>query len=133
MSKLKKPALAMSIIVIGIAVSVWWLERPKRIRQAFAAHLYHERYEDAAQMLISPCAIRVDADRNMTIVDHAGATTTVPAERLPFKIGGGNPNYSSDFSMTALQGSRNGLLATPAVTIYLSVERGKIRIASVGS
>ncbi len=79
-------------------------------------------------MLVDPCAIKMAADRSVTIVDHSGASTTMLPERLPFKIGGGNPNHPSDFSMTALQVSKTGTLNPPAVIIYLAIERGKIRI-----
>jgi hypothetical protein len=67
------------------------------------------------------------------MIDHNGNSMTVPATKLPFKVGGGKPESPSDFSMTALGNSTNGVLDTPAVIIYLSIDGGKVRIDKVDS
>ena len=133
MTKFKKPILTVAVVLVCIVLTVWWGQRPKRITQEFAGHLFHERYEEAAKMLRAPCAIRLATDGTLTVVDHTGTSTRVPAKRLPFKTGGGTQDDASDFSMTALQGSTNGTLDTPAVIVYLSIDGGKVRIESVDS
>lgn len=133
MSKFKKLILTAAVLLIGITLAFWWSQRPKRITQEFAGHLFHERYDDAAKMLHTPCKMELASDGSLTLVDHTGNSTTVPAKRLPFKIGGGKEDDDSDFSMTALQGSTNGILDTPPVRLYLSIDGGKVRIESVDS
>ena len=133
MTKFKKSLLALAVLLVGIALTVSWIERPKRIRKEFFDHLYHERYEEAALMLNAPCAIELAPDGSLTLVDHKGNSTAVPETKLPFKVGGGEPKRTGVHSMTALGNSTNGILDSPAVIIYLSVEGGKIRIESVDS
>jgi hypothetical protein len=125
-------ALALTAVLICSAVTNWWVYRPKRTIGAFVGHLSHERYEEAAQMLIAPSAIEVDSSGGVLLVDHDGNATAVPEARLPFLAGGGRPDGPDDFSMTALQGSQNGRVEGP-VTIYLIVEGGKICIERVDS
>lgn len=83
-------------------------------------------------MLIAPSAIELDSNGGVILVDHNGNASTVPKARLPFLSGGGLPDGPGDFSMTALQGSKNGRVDGP-VTVYLKVEGGKIRIERVDS
>jgi hypothetical protein len=125
-------ALALTAILICFAVTNWWVYRPRRTTGTFVGHLSHERYEEAALMLIAPSAIEVDSNGGVVLVDHAGNPTAVPEVRLPFLAGGGRSDGPGDFSMTALQGSQNGRVEG-AVTVYLSVDGGKIRIERVDS
>ena len=120
-------AVALTAVFIIFAVTNWWVYRSDRVTLAFVGHLSHERYEQAAQMLIAPSAIKVASEGGLTVVDHAGNSVTVPEARLPFHSGGGKPDGPGDFSMTALQGAKNGQVENP-VFIYLSLDGGKIRI-----
>ena len=83
-------------------------------------------------MLIAPSAIEVDSSGGVLLVDHHRNATAVPEARLPFLAGGGRLDGPANFSMTALQGSQNGRVEG-AVTVYLSVDGGKIRIERVDS
>ena len=81
-------------------------------------------------MLSAPSAIDVVSGGGLTLVDHAGNSVTVQEARLPFHSGGGEPDGPGDFSMTALQGGKNGQVDEPVV-IYLGLDGGKIRIERV--
>ncbi len=124
--------LALTAILICLTVTNWWVYLPGHTTGAFVGHLSHERYEEAALMLIAPSAIEVDSNGGVVLVDHAGKPTAVPEARLPFLAGGGRSDGLGDFSMTALQGSQNGRVEG-AMTVYLSVDGGKIRIERVDS
>ncbi len=84
-------------------------------------------------MLRAPSSLEVAPDGGLILVDHAGESTAVPATKLPFIVGGHDGVPDHDFSMTALGSSTNGVLDTPAVTLYLSVDGGKVRIKGVDS
>ncbi|MGI9570678.1 MAG: hypothetical protein ACR2PH_13315 [Desulfobulbia bacterium] len=96
--------------------------------------LYHERYEEAARMLRAPSAIAVASDGALNVIDHAGKSTVVPVEQLPFKVNGD----AGDIRMIALGPSTDGILHSPPVVLHLSYDGGvtrfggKIRIESVG-
>lgn len=83
-------------------------------------------------MLSVPSAISVDSSGGLRLVDHAGNVTEVQKARLPFLAGGGQQDGPGDFSMTALQGAKNGKVEDPVV-IYLGVDGAKIRIERVDS
>lgn len=123
-------ALVLTAVFIIFTVTNWWVYRPGRVTSAFVGHLSHERYEEAAQMLSAPSAIEAASEGGLTIIDHSGKSVTVPKARLPFHSGGGKPDGPGDFSMTALQGAKNGQVENPVV-IYLGLEGGKIRIERV--
>ena len=131
--KLKKLALAATLIVIAVYLATWLVHRPKKITQEFASHFSQERYEQCAEMLQAPSSMEVSPTGDLVLVDHGGNSMTVLKDKLPFKVGGGRSDDSSDFSMTALGESSNGRLHTPAVILYLSVEGGKVRIDRVDS
>jgi len=119
------PALAIAAVLVGLALTVWWLQRPGRTTRAFVGHLSHERYEEAALMLLEPSALAVAAGGDLILTDDAGEVTAVPATQLPFLVAGGDdggPDH--DFKMMALGPSTNGVLDMPAVTLYLSVDGG---------
>lgn len=130
MNKYAKLALALVAILIAYGLLMYWFQYPRKAKTGFMSDLYHERYEEAARMLRAPSAIEVAPDGALTLVDHSGATTVVPVEQLPFKVGGGSQDIG-DTNMTALGPS-------PAVVLYLSYDGGmtrfggKIRIESVG-
>ncbi len=130
MTKSHKIILALTFVFAGILATLWLVNRPKQIAQTFVGHLSHQRYSEAGQMLQTPSAIKVVSEGGIVLVDRAGNSTTVPAERLPFFVGGGQPNGPGDFAMTALQGSINGKVA-PVVIAYLSIDGGKIHIERV--
>ena len=129
----KKPALAASLIVIAVLSATWLVHRPKKITQEFASHLSQGRYEQCAEMLQAPSSMELSPAGDLVLVDHAGNSMTVLKGKLPFKVGGGRSDDPSDFSMTALGESSNGILDTPAVILYLSIEGGKVRIDRVDS
>lgn len=134
MIKYTKPAMAVAAVLVGLALATRWLERPLRTTQAFADHLYRERYEEAARMLRLPSALEVASDGGLIFVDKMGRSTAVPATKLPFVVGGHDAReFPYDFKMTALGSSTNGVLDTPAVTLYLSVDGGEVRIEGVES
>jgi hypothetical protein len=127
---IKISAIALTAIVICFSVTDWLFYRKGRTTGKFVGHLSHERYEEAARMLVAPSAIEVDSSGGVVLVDHAGNRTAVPKARLPFLAGGGRSDGTGDFSMTALKGSQNGQVEG-AVTAYLSVDGSKIRIERV--
>jgi hypothetical protein len=132
--KHKNALLAASAVVVGLALAAWWFQRPLRTTEAFAGHLNHERYEEAARMLRAPSSLVVAPDGGPTLVDEAGRSTSVPAAQLPFAAGGhAAPEYAGDFRMTALGPSTNGVLHSPAVTLHLAVDGGAVRIVGVDS
>jgi hypothetical protein len=133
MTKNTRLVFVIAAIFVGLALTYSLLERPKRTTQAFAGHLYHERYAEAALMLQAPSALEVTPDGELILTDNAGESTTVPAARLPFIIGGHAGTLDHDFMMTALQGSKNGVLDTPAVRLYLCLDGGEVRIERVDS
>ena len=125
--------IALGVLLVGVFLTTWWLNRPKKITQDFASHLSQERYEACAEMLRPPSAIQVSPDGDLLLTDHRGNSVTVRATKLPFKVGGGQPDSPSDFSMIALGKDTNGVLDTPAVILYLSIEGGKVIIDRVDS
>jgi len=131
MSPFVRPLWKLACALIFLAVVLnYYVQRPERVTKAFAGDLYHERYEQAAEMLVAPSALELAEDGSMTIVDHAGQSTVVPAGRLPFMISGGREGDPGDFSMSAIQGD---LQATPFFHLYLSIDGGKVCIERVGS
>lgn len=132
--KPKHALLAAAALLVGLAPVAWWLQRPQRTTEAFAGHLHHERYEQAARMLRAPSSLAVAPDGGLNFVDEAGRSTSVPAAQLPFAAGGQEaPEFDSDFRMTALGPDTNGVLDRPAVTLYLAVDGGAVRIVGVDS
>jgi hypothetical protein len=133
MSKLKKPILGVLCVFAIVYLASWFVFRSDRTTQKFADHVYRARYSEAAEMLTAPCSIKLETDGGLRLVDRAGKSTVVPPGHLPFKVGGGRPDAPGDFSMTALGSTTNGLLDKPAITMYLSVEGGRICIERVDS
>lgn len=122
----------LASLLVLLAVAVWLVERPRQVIEEFAGHLSHERYPEAAQLLMAPGSLRVAENGDLIVVDCEGTVTTVPHSRLPFLVGGGRESGPGDFSMTALQGSTRGVLSdTPAVVLYLQVVDGRVRIVRV--
>lgn len=130
---IRKLALATSLIVIAALLATWLVHRSEKITQEFAGHLSQERYEQSAQMLRTPSSMELSPAGDLVLIDYAGNSTTIPKDKLPFKVGGGQTKNPSDFAMTALGKSSNGILDTPAVILYLSVDGGKVRIDKVES
>lgn len=133
MTKSKRIILTLAVVFVAIASTAWMVQRPKRITEAFVGHLSHERYEQAEQMLKAPSDIKVVSGGEIVLVDRAGNSTTIAAERLPFFVGGGKLDGPGDFAMTALQNRTNGRLNSPAVIAYLSIEGDRIHIERVDS
>ncbi len=125
--------LVAAILILGILiVGIWWKEgrftSSKRATHKFTMYLNQERYEEADQMLRPPCSIELAPDGSLRLVDEGGTVTTVPASKLPFIVGGGDPKRANESSMTALGESTNGILHSPPVIIYLDVSRGEVGI-----
>lgn len=133
MTKTKNIIACLAVLLTAVASTNWLIQRPKRITETFVGHISQERYEAADQMLHFPSGIKVVSKEELTLVDCSGNSTTVSSKQLPFLAGGGKPNDPSDFSMTALQDHTNGLLNSPAVVVYLSIEGSKIHIERVDS
>ena len=139
MIRLKKILAVLILLWISVASIFWWLDRPKRITQEFAGHLFHERYAEADSSLEGVSSLILLPQGDLLITDQAGNSVAVQKSKLPFKIGGGKSAHaksallSSDFIMTALGGSVGGVLSTPPVVLYLGIEKGKVRIESVDS
>jgi hypothetical protein len=134
MIKHTRPALAIAAVLVGLALAVWWFQRPERTTQAFVGHLSNERYEEAALMLLEPSALELTSGGDLILTDAAGEVTAVPATKLPFLVAGGDeggPDH--DFKMMALGSSTEGVLDTPAVTLFLSVDGGRVPIEGVDS
>jgi hypothetical protein len=124
--------LTVSILVVLAGVFAFsWIDQPRRTTEKFVGNLYHERYEDAARMLVPPSALAVDTGGDLTFVDKNGRSSSVPVVQLPFKASGGVSGPEHDFSMTALGPSTNGILEFPAVTLYLSVVGDEVVIEAM--
>jgi hypothetical protein len=121
------------VAIIGFAVTVELIQRPSRLRAQFIGNLYHERYDQAAEMLLPPSAIEASPDGNLTIVSHDRDSVTIPATKLPFMSGGGSSLKSDEFSVTALGPSTDGILHTPGVVLRLTLDGYKVRIVSIES
>jgi hypothetical protein len=118
---------------VAFAFATWWVERPLRTKQAFLGHLSDGRYEDASSMLVAPCRLELLPTGDLIVVDQSGSSTTVLANKLPFKTGGGRDLGPDEFSATALGPSTGGVLDSPAVTLRLGIESGSVRILGVDS
>ena len=94
--KFKKLAVAASLIVIALWLATWLVHRPEKITQEFASHVSQERYEQSAQMLRAPSSMEVSTTGDLVLIDHAGNSITIPKNKLPFKVGGGQPESSSE-------------------------------------
>ena len=123
--------LAVALIIVSAVLLYAWSDLPRRTTQRFAGHLYHQRYDEAASMLRSPSALEVTPDGSLILVDRNENATPVPAAKLPFIVGGREGGPENDFKMTALGRSTNGILDTPPVTLYLSVDGSLVRIEAV--
>jgi hypothetical protein len=123
--------LALIATYICVVVGFQLIDTPDRLTQRFVGHLSRSRYQEAAAMLREPSAIRLNSEGNLEITDRVSKITTVPSQRLPFLSGGGKLEKRCDFSMAAIQGDVNGLLNTPGIVAYFSIDRGKVRIDSV--
>ena len=120
------------VLMIGVGgLTYSWFDLSRRTTQGFAGDLYHQRYEEAAGMLLPPSALRVDSEGGLILVDEAGGSTTVPKAKLPFKVAGGKGGPEHDFKMMALGSSTNGVLDSPPVTLYLGVVGGRVTIEAV--
>lgn len=119
-------------LIVTYAAS-WFVHRSERTTQRFAAHLNQGRYGEAAEMLCPSCSIKLGPDGSVTLIDRAGNSVLVPTEKLPFKVGGGAADGPGDFSMTALGTDTNGILDSPAIIVYFSVEGGLVCIERVDS
>ena len=133
MKNLKGIITVFFVIGAMVTSAFWWFERPQRITQEFAGHLFHERYSEANSMFEGESSLMLLPEGGLLVSDQAGNSVTVPKEKLPFKVGGGRKEQRSDFSMTALGGSVGGVLSTPPVVLYLNVEGGKVRIERIES
>lgn len=122
--------LVLAVLVGGVAVMTW-LDQPRRLRSAFAGDLYHQRYDEAARQLQPPSGLSVDGEGGLVLVDRSGRSVTVPAEKLPFKIAGGDGGPPHAFKMMALGPDTDGILDSPPVTLHLRIDGWKIVIEAV--
>jgi len=120
-------------IVAGVIFTIQQLESRKRARESFLGHLYHQRYSEAAAMLVEPCTVEQLPDGGLKVIAQDGTSKVVPAAKLPFKAGGGHSLAADQFSATALGPSTNGVLDTPAVVLRLCLDSDRVRIVSVDS
>jgi hypothetical protein len=128
-----KLLLGTIVIVAGVIVTLRQLESPKRAREAFLGHLYHQRYAEAAAMLVAPSTVEQLPDGGLKVIAEDGRSKVVPAAQLPFKAGGAHSLAADQFSATALGPSTNGVLDTPAVVLRLCLDGDRVRIVSVDS
>lgn len=132
--KPKQVILATSALLVVLASTAWWQQRPRRTTEAFAGHISRGRHEEAARMVKAPSALEVAPDGGLILVDETGRPTLVPAAKLPFVVGGQDvPQIRCDLTMTALGPDTDGVLDTPAVTLHLNVDGGGVRIVGVDS
>ncbi|MEZ6004037.1 MAG: hypothetical protein R3F33_07605 [Planctomycetota bacterium] len=132
MNKPKYSLLALVVLAAGLALAAWWYQRPTRTTQAFAGHLAHGRYAEAAAMVHPPSSLQVAPDGSLLLTDQEGRSTTVPKAKLPFLASdAAAASPQAHFQMTALGPSTDGVLETPAVTLHLNVEGGGIQIVAV--
>ena len=125
--------LVFACLVLCVGSTLSWIERPKRIRKEFFSLLFHERYDEAALMLDLPSALQLGPGGDLILFDHKGNSTTVSKTNLPFVVGGGRTESPEVHTMTALGERENGILKSPMVTIYLTVQGRKISIQSIES
>ena len=126
---MKKKLILGVVIFVGVCVLIAErVQRPQRIRKQFIGHLYQQEYDLAAQMLSDPSATEAADDGRVTLIDHNENRINVPPEKLPFMASGGMQTQPGEFSMTALGPNNNGILETPALTLYLRLNGNKVRI-----
>ena len=129
---MKKPILLVTALLALGYLAAYLMDRPSRLRSNFAHHLSIGEYEEAGQMLRAPCSLTVIEGGDLVLVDAAGASTTVPAEVLPFRLGGAEGlEPPSDLAMTALGPSEDGVLKLDPVTLHLHVEGGSVSLDAV--
>lgn len=80
----------------------------------FQGHMFAQRYDQAAEMLVAPSALEVAPDGSLAITDRAGNSTAVPAAQLPLGDGdaapeedGGGPPQRTTPSMWASPPSKD--------------------------
>ena len=121
--------IVVLFVLIGTIFS--WFDQPRRMTGQFIGSMYHERYEEAADMLHPPSSLRVDLDGQLVIIDRNGRSILVPKAQLPFMAGGHEGDHDYDFKMTALGPRTNGILHDPAVTLYLKLVGNEVAIEAV--
>ena len=65
------------------------------------------------------------------LVDRSSRSVTVPAEKLPCEIAGGDGGPPHAFKMMALGPDTDGILDSPPVTRHLRIDGWKIVIEAV--
>ena len=128
-----KLLLGATAIVAGIVLTLRQLDTPKRARETFLGHMYHQRYAEAAAMLVAPSMAVQLPDGGLQVIAQDGTSKLVPAANLPFMAGGEQSLQADQFSATALGPSTRGVLDTPAVVLRLCLDGDRVRIVSVGT
>lgn len=131
MSKIVRTLLSVIVVLVAVGLTLAWFDQPRRTTERFVGNMYHERYEEAADMLVSPSALSVNPDGGLLIVDRDGRSISVPRVQLPFLAGGHDGEEEHDFKMTALGPSTDGILHQTPVTLYLTVAGGEVVIAAM--
>ncbi len=98
----------------------------------FQGHMFAQRYDQAAEMLVAPSALEVAPDGSLAITDRAGNSTAVPAAQLPFKVSErpAEPRFPGR-TMMAIGPSVAGVSDFPMVTLYVSFDGGEAHIEGV--
>jgi hypothetical protein len=133
MNRRTRLLLGAAVIVAVALFALERLERPKRVRSAFLGHLYHQRYAEAAAMLVAPSSVEHQPTGGLKVIAEDGTSKVVPASQLPFKAGGARSLADDQFGATALGPSTAGVLDSPAVSLRLSPDGDRVRIVSVDS
>ena len=131
MTKFLKVLFAMVLVLVAVGAAIFWFDQPRRTTEQFVGNMYHERYEEAAGMLLAPSALNVESDGSLVIIDRNGRSITVPKIQLPFIVGGHDHEQEHDFNMTALGPSTEGILHDTPVTLYLSVVGSEVAIETM--
>ena len=126
----KRPLILFVIFLIMLGgFGYGLLDQPRRVRQAFAGDMYHQRYSQADELLLRPSSVSLTPLGDLMVTDKMDKETVVAQNKLPFLVSG-MLAHPYDLSMTALQDNENGVLLTPALSIYLSVDGGQLVIES---
>ncbi len=124
--------LILVAVPIAAVVMLFGSRSAARAQSTFQGHMFAQRYDQAAEMLVAPSALEVAPDGSLAITDRAGNSTAVPAAQLPFKVSErpAEPRFPGR-TMMAIGPSVAGVSDFPMVTLYVSFDGGEAHIEGV--
>ncbi|QDU65874.1 hypothetical protein [Engelhardtia mirabilis] len=134
--------LAIALAIFALAAQ-WWMHWPRQSLQRFISLARDGSYAEASALLDGSGSIESADGGGLRILDTHGREVLLPPNQQRFVAGEAvekrlPPRQFADrlfgrdrAALTALGPSTDGVAEVPPVTIYLSVERGRLAIESV--